>query len=104
MEPDAAMTGAMTCRGKPGTHLLSLTIFLRISIPQFMVGFALGTAGYPFCLTLSASIFSKVVGGSSDPVNENDDYIRRSRLLSDIWSCLPVLLVPQYGQLATSIR
>ena len=40
----------------------------RISIPQFMVGFALGTAGYPFCLTLSASIFSKVVGGSSDPV------------------------------------
>ena len=46
---------------------------LRISIPQFMVGFALGTAGYPFCLTLSASIFSKVVGGSSDPVNNDDD-------------------------------
>ena len=38
-----------------------------------MVGFALGTAGYPFCLTLSASIFSKVVGGSSDPVSDQDD-------------------------------
>ena len=34
-----------------------------------MVGFALGTMGYPFCLTLSASIFSKVVGGSSNPVS-----------------------------------
>ena len=40
----------------------------RISIPQFMVGFTLGAAGYPFCLTLFTSIFSKVVGGSSDPV------------------------------------
>ena len=38
-----------------------------------MVGFALGTAGYPFCLTLSASIFSKVVGGSSDPVSDDDN-------------------------------
>ena len=26
---------------------------------------------------------------------------RRSRRSSDIWSCLPVLLMPQYGQLAT---
>ena len=38
-----------------------------------MVGFALGTAGYPFCLTLSASIFSKVVGGTSDPVSDHDN-------------------------------
>ena len=27
-----------------------------------MVGFVLGTIGYPFCLTLSASIFSKIIG------------------------------------------
>ena len=69
------MTGVMTCRGDHGKHTdvcLTITIPLRISIPQFMVGFALGTAGYPFCLTLSASIFSKVVGGSSDPVNDVD--------------------------------
>ena len=34
----------------------------RITVVQFMVGFVLGTIGYPFCLTLSASIFSKIIG------------------------------------------
>ena len=29
--------------------------------------------------------------------------IRRSRLSSDVWSCLPVLLEPRYGQLATDM-
>ena len=74
MEVDAAMTGAMTCQGDLESNLSDPNSpILRISIPQFMVGFALGTAGYPFCLTLSASIFSKVVGGSSDPVSDQDD-------------------------------
>ena len=74
MEVDAAMTGAMTCQGDLESNLSDPNFpILRISIPQFMVGFALGTAGYPFCLTLSASIFSKVVGGSSDPVSDQDD-------------------------------
>ena len=71
---DAAMTGAMTCQGDLESNLSDHNSpILRISIPQFMVGFALGTAGYPFCLTLSASIFSKVVGGSSDPVSDHDN-------------------------------
>ena len=34
----------------------------RMTVPQFMLGFVLGVVGYPFSLTLSASIFSKVVG------------------------------------------
>ena len=34
----------------------------RMTVPQFMLGFVLGVIGYPFSLTLSASIFSKVVG------------------------------------------
>jgi len=34
----------------------------RIEIPQFMVGFVVATAAYPFCLTLSGSIYSKVLG------------------------------------------
>jgi len=37
----------------------------RIEIPQFMVGFVVATAGYPFCLTLSGSIYSKVLGASN---------------------------------------
>jgi len=39
----------------------------RITVWQFMLGFVLGTVGYPFCLAISASIFSKIVGGSSNP-------------------------------------
>ena len=34
----------------------------RMTVSQFMLGFVLGVVGYPFSLTLSASIFSKVVG------------------------------------------
>jgi len=37
----------------------------RIEIPQFMVGFVVATAGYPFCLTLSGSIYSKVLGNAN---------------------------------------
>ena len=37
----------------------------RITVVQFMVGFVLGTVGYPFCLTLSASIFSKIIGATN---------------------------------------
>jgi len=37
----------------------------RIEISQFMVGFVVATAGYPFCLTLSGSIYSKVLGNSN---------------------------------------
>ena len=40
----------------------------RIEISQFMVGFVVATAGYPFCLTLSGSIYSKVLG-ASNPVS-----------------------------------
>ena len=43
----------------------------RIEIWQFMVGFVVATAGYPFCLTLSGSIYSKVLG-SSNPVKSTD--------------------------------
>jgi len=34
----------------------------RIEVAQFMVGFVLATAGYPFCLSLSGSLYSKVIG------------------------------------------
>ena len=34
----------------------------RMTVPQFMLGFVLGVVGYPFSLTLTASIFTKVVG------------------------------------------
>merc|ERR1719348_594051 len=37
----------------------------RIETSQFMVGFVVATAGYPFCLTLSGSIYSKVLGNSN---------------------------------------
>ena len=33
-----------------------------MTVPQFMLGFVLGVLGYPFSLTLTTSIFSKVVG------------------------------------------
>ena len=44
----------------------------RIEIPQFMVGFVVATAGYPFCISLSGSIYSKVLG-ASDLVNLLDN-------------------------------
>ena len=34
-----------------------------------MVGFVLGTLGYPFCLTLSTSIFSKITMQYRAPVS-----------------------------------
>jgi len=37
----------------------------RIHIAQFMVGFVVATAGYPFCLTLTGSIYSKLLGSSN---------------------------------------
>merc|ERR550519_345581 len=33
----------------------------RIEVAQFMVGFVVATAGYPFCLTLSGSLYSKLL-------------------------------------------
>ena len=33
-----------------------------IQIPQFMVGFVVATIGYTFCLALSGSIYSRVLG------------------------------------------
>ena len=68
-----------------------------------MVGFALGTAGYPFCLTLSASIFSKVVGGSSDPVNDVDDdndYIN----LIQIEGCVPLFMSVRRSELSSAVQ
>ena len=44
----------------------------RITVVQFMVGFVLGTAGYPFCLTLSASIFSKIIGATNTVIIYKD--------------------------------
>ena len=40
----------------------------RIEITQFMIGFVVATAGYPFCLTLSGSIYSKVLGSSNQVI------------------------------------
>jgi len=34
----------------------------RIHIVQFILGFFVATAGYPFCLTLTGSIYSKLLG------------------------------------------
>ena len=39
-----------------------------IHIAQFMVGFVIGTVGYPFCVTLTGSIYSKLMGGSRSQV------------------------------------
>ena len=64
--PRCSLLSRVTCV----TCHVSRVTCCRITIPQFMIGFALGAMGYPFCLTLSASIFSKVVGGSSNPVGD----------------------------------
>ena len=34
----------------------------KIEVSQFMVGFLVATIGYTFCLSLSGSIYSKVIG------------------------------------------
>merc|ERR1719341_371654 len=34
----------------------------KITVAQFMAGYVLATIGYPFCITLNASLYSKVLG------------------------------------------
>lgn len=42
----------------------------RIEVAQFMVGFVVATAGYPFCISLSGSIYSKMLGATNPVSNE----------------------------------
>merc|ERR1719244_558687 len=48
--------------GDPGCSYDWCSKVPRIEIAQFMVGFVVATAGYPFCTSLSGSIYSKVLG------------------------------------------
>jgi len=48
--------------GLPGCSYDWCSSTPRIEVAQFMVGFVVATAGYPFCISLSGSIYSKVLG------------------------------------------
>ncbi|XP_023339903.1 major facilitator superfamily domain-containing protein 8 isoform X2 [Eurytemora carolleeae] len=39
------------------------TYIPKITVAQFLVGYALATMGYPFCVTLTASLYSKMLVG-----------------------------------------
>ena len=34
----------------------------KVTVAQFMVGFFVATAGYPFCVAVIGSLYSKVMG------------------------------------------
>jgi len=63
--PPSVLASAVSGTEETGCTYQWCTEIPRIEIPQFMVGFVVATAGYPFCLTLSGSIYSKVLGNSS---------------------------------------
>ena len=81
----------------------------RITVVQFMVGFVLGTVGYPFCLTLSASIFSKIIGATNTVISSSDNLAGVTvTVLADRecgWACLPPPVVwPGCWDLSSSLR
>ena len=47
----------------------------QIKVAQFMIGYIVCTAGFPYCIALIASIFSKVYTSSESnhyPINSNN--------------------------------
>ena len=57
VDPYAAPTGDGDV-GCPYCWCLSIP---QIKVAQFMIGYIICTAGFPFCVALIASIFSKVL-------------------------------------------
>ena len=62
-----------------------------------MLGFVLGTVGYPFCITMTASIFSKVVGGTQHQVHRT----QRDRTLAGSFTTPPSMQAFWLGIFAT---
>lgn len=56
---------AVPVDGEPGCRYCWCLEQKRMTIPQFMVGFFVGIAGYPYSTAIIASLFSKVIGTSN---------------------------------------